>query len=388
MSNKIEKMIAQTFQEIAQGLETGSFGEMPKIAVAGMDSEHGEGTMLQGAKSAAQNGIQVVYIGRESDGDLINVNVNSSDESHKKMDELMENNEVDAAVTMHYPFPIGVSTIGRVVAPGTGKKIYIASTTGTSATDRVESMVKNAVSGIIAAKACGIKEPTVGILNIDGARQTEGILKELSSNGYKINFAQSARADGGCVLRGNDLLTGSCDVCVTDSLTGNILVKMMSAFTTGGSYESLGDGYGPGIGVGYDKLVMIISRASGAPVLSGAIQYAAELVKGDWKAVSKAEHESANKAGLKELINQYKARFEQAKPKEEEKIVMPEKEVVTSEISGIEILDLEDAVSALWKIGIYAQSGMGCTGPIILVNPKNFEKAVEYLKEEKWLSLN
>ncbi len=40
-------------------------------------------------------------------------------------------------------------------------------------------MVKNALYGIITAKALGIKEPTVGILNIDGARKVEGALKEL-----------------------------------------------------------------------------------------------------------------------------------------------------------------------------------------------------------------
>ena len=42
----IEKMIASTFMEIAQGLETGSFGKRPKIALTGMGSEHG-GRKLQ-----------------------------------------------------------------------------------------------------------------------------------------------------------------------------------------------------------------------------------------------------------------------------------------------------------------------------------------------------
>ena len=47
---------------------------------------------------------------------------------------------------------------------------------------------------------------------------------------------------------------------------------------------------------------------------------------------------------------------------------MPDKEVVTHQINGIDIMDLEDAVAELWKNGIYAESGMGCTGPIVLVN--------------------
>ena len=66
-------------------------------------------------------------------------------------------------------------------------------------------------------------------------------------------------------MRGNDVLQGTPDVMVCDSLTGNVLIKMLSSFTTGGSFESTGYGYGPGIGRDYDKLVLIISRASGAP---------------------------------------------------------------------------------------------------------------------------
>ena len=33
MANNIEKMIATTFMEMAEGLETGSFGKKPKIAM-------------------------------------------------------------------------------------------------------------------------------------------------------------------------------------------------------------------------------------------------------------------------------------------------------------------------------------------------------------------
>ena len=33
---------------------------------------------------------------------------------------------------MHYPFPIGVSTVGKVITPGLGKPMYLATTTGTS----------------------------------------------------------------------------------------------------------------------------------------------------------------------------------------------------------------------------------------------------------------
>ena len=206
--------------------------------------------------------MDVTYIGTlEGDG-VRTAKAENEDEAHKTMEQLLGQREIDGAVTMHYPFPIGVSTVGRVATPGRGREIFLATTTGTSSTDRVEGMVKNAVYGIITAKACGIAHPTVGILNVDGARQTEADLKQLQENGYEFSFASSARSDGGSVMRGNDLLSGSCDVMVTDPLTGNLLMKTMSAFTTGGSYESTGYGYGPGIGEEYDRLVLIVSRAS------------------------------------------------------------------------------------------------------------------------------
>lgn len=136
-------------------------------------------------------------------------------------------------------------------------------------------------------------------------------LKELEKNGYDITFAESARADGGCVMRGNDVLQGTPDIMVCDSLTGNIMVKMLSSYTTGGSFEASGYGYGPGVGEGYEQLVMIVSRASGAPVIAGAIRYAAELVKSKVFEIAKKEFVAADKAGLKDILA---ARKQMSKP--------------------------------------------------------------------------
>ena len=62
-------------------------------------------------------------------------------------------------------------------------------------------------------------------------------------------------------------------------------------------------------------------------------------------------------------------------------MVAPPKEVVTGAIAGIEIMDLDDAVAVLWKNKIYAESGMGCTGPVVLVSEANLAKATDLLKE-------
>ena len=97
---------------------------------------------------------------------------------------------------------------------------------------------------------------------------------------------------------------------------------------------------------------MIVSRASGAPLIAGAIRYAAQLVRGKIFEVAKKEFEAANKAGLKDILAARKAADKPAAAQEE--VTAPPKEVVTSQIAGIEIMDLEDGVKALWKIGVYA----------------------------------
>ena len=375
----IEKIIAQSFLKMAEGLETGAFMDRPKIALTGMGSEHGEENAMAAAKMAAKRGVDVYYIGTLTAEGVTTIPVANDEEGHKKMEEMLNNHEVDGAVTMHYPFPIGVSTVGRAITPAKGREMFIANTTGTSSSDRIEGMIKNAVSGIITAKACGVGNPTVGILNVDGARQTEMALNQLKANGYEFTWAESARADGGAVMRGNDVLEGTPDVLVTDSLTGNVLVKMLAAFTTGGSFESTGFGYGPGIGKGYDKLILIISRASGAPLIANALEYAAELVKGRVFEKANEEFAKAEKAGLNQILEARKAAAKPAAA--EEKVVKPAAEPCTASIAGIEVMDLEDAAQALWKEGIYAETGMGCTGPLVMMSEANHARALEILKK-------
>ncbi|MFA7660306.1 MAG: glycine/sarcosine/betaine reductase complex component C subunit alpha, partial [Anaerovoracaceae bacterium] len=359
-------------KEVSVGLG-GPVVSCPVIGIAAEGSELGMETIYEGAALAERKGYKAVVI--------------EGDDAHEKMEAMLTRGEIQGAVTMHYPFPIGVSTVGRVVTPGRGKELYLATTTGTSSVDRVEGMVKNAIYGIIAAKASGVAEPTVGIANVDGARQAEMALLTLKERGYHIKFGESQRTEGGIVMRGNDLLTAASDVMVMDPLTGNLMMKLFSAYTTGGSYESTGYGYGPGIGEGYDKLILIISRASGAPVIAGAVEYASQLVANDWKGIAREEFAKANKAGLKEILESAKCRTKSGDaglpkaPEAPEEVVAPAKEIVTAEIHGIEVMDIEDAAVYLWKEGIYAETGMGCTGPVVLVNEAKASKAREILSK-------
>lgn len=257
--------------------------------------------MVNGAQLAKSNLFDIVLIGPKVETDLEVVEVNDEKEMHAKMEELLDSGYIDACVTMHYNFPIGVSTVGRVITPAKGKEMILATTTGTSATNRIEAMVRNAIYGIATAKSMGNKCPKVGILNVDGARQVEKCLKELKDNGYDMEFADSIRADGGCVMRGNDLLVGAPDVMVTDTLSGNIFMKVFSSYTTGGDYEAQGFGYGPGVGEDYDRKVLIVSRASGSPVVANALKYAYDVVKGDISNVARNEFAKVKKQNLMTL---------------------------------------------------------------------------------------
>jgi glycine/sarcosine/betaine reductase complex component C subunit alpha len=376
-----KKMIAEVFGEIAEGIKSGSFKKKVRIGLTTFGSEHGVDEMVKAAELAKSkyDDFTIVLIGPKVDCNFEIVEVKDAEEGHKKMVELLESKKIDGCVTQHFDFPIGVSTVGRVITPGRGREMILATTTGTTSTNRSEGMIKNAVAGIATAKAIGIKDPKVGILNVDGARGVERALKELQENGYDIKFADSLRADGGAVMRGNDLLAGTPDVMVCDSLTGNLLIKIFASFTTGGDYETTGYGYGPGIGEGYDKLINIVSRASGAPLICEALRYCASCAQNDIKSMSGEEFKAANNAGLKDIINKI---LEKAAPKAEEEIKQPPKKVVTFGIVGIDILELDDACKALWKEGIYSETGMGCTGPVILVSDEDTEKAMEVLKKE------
>lgn len=377
------KKISEVFLEISEAIESGKFGKKVKIGLTTLGSEHGVENMKKAIELADSDLFEVVVIGEKVDDGHETYEVDNDEDMYKKMEELLDSGEIQACVTLHYNFPIGVSTVGRVITPGTGKEMFLATTTGTSDTERTKAMVRNAVAGVIAAKSCGIAKPTVGILNIDGARQVEKALKHFKDNGFDIEFAESQRADGGIVMRGNDLLMGSCDVMVTDSLTGNLLMKMFGSFTSGGNYETTGFGYGPGIGEGYERNIFIVSRASGAPVVANALKYAYQTVAGGIDNNKKSIYKQAEKADFKGILDSLTKK--EAPKESSEEVKMPDKEVVSATISGIDILEIEDAVQALWKENIYAESGMGCTGPIVQVSDANLDKASQILKQNGYI---
>ena len=75
-----------------------------------------------------------------------------------------------------------------------------------------------------------------------------------------------------------------------------------------------------------------------------------------------------------------------AKVKAAAKVKAPAKETVTCDIHGVEVTDIDAAVESLWAKGIYAESGMGCTGPVVMVSDANAEKAAAVLKEKGFIA--
>ncbi len=381
MSDSIKKLVSEALCDIIETAKTG--GKKIRVGLMASGSEHGAEEIAKGARLALQNSSNVipVLIGPKIKGyeDLEYIECEES-EIPAKLESCVKEGIIPGAVAMHFPFPLGVTTIGRVFTPGRGRPMILASTTGTSSTVRGEAMLRNAIYGIAVAKSLGINNPTVGILNVDTAQPVFRALTHMKERGYNITFGSSTRADGGSVLRGNDILSGAVDICVTDTLTGNVLVKMFSSFTTGGSYEASGWGYGPSCGEGWKNVVSIVSRASGAPVIANALAFTASVIAGNLPEKVAEELNAARKAGLDEEIDSLTPKAAQT-----EDVKAPPAEPTDDELHGIDVLEIDNAVKVLWKAGIYAESAMGCTGPVIKMPAKHMTKAAELLKANGYL---
>ena len=385
MANK--KDVAQVFLNLAEGLEGGSFAPKFPIGLTVPGSEHGNEELVQAARIAKANNpdLDIILIGGSKVEGFKCFPCETLEDAHKQMEALFKDGTIKASVTMHYNFPLGVSTVGKVLTPARGREMIISTTTGTTDANKYKAMLLNVIAGIATAKANGIKEPTIGLLNIDGIPVIEKALNKLKENGYKFQFSTSHRADGGARMRGNDLLQGTADVMVCDTLTGNLLIKMFSSFMTGGSYEATGFGYGPCVGKGYNDVVGIVSRASGAPIIANALKFVADSARGNIHSVYDAELKTCEKCGLEDILNNMPG----AKPQEmasKEEVKMPAKKTVEAGIPGIDVIEIEDACKALWKANIYAETGMGCTGPVIMVSSLDLNSSKEILKKAGYIS--
>ena len=386
LTDSKRKLIGSALAQLVEQARTG--GPRTRLGLMAAGSEHGTAEFIAAAAQAvAQDSrLHVTCIGPRPEIPLpegIDWLETPGDDCAlaQAMEKALAEGLVEGAVALHYPFPLGVATVGRVLTPGRGKPLLMACSTGMTATHRPEAMLRNALYGIAVAKSLGVDDPSLGILNLDAAPQVQRALVKLQEKGYKIRLGTSVRADGGSLLRGNDLLAGAADVCVCDTLTGNVLMKLFAAFHTGGSYETLGWGYGPSVGEGWNKVVSIVSRASGAPVIANALLYTAQAVRGNLPQKVAEELKAARNAGLDEVLASLAPKQEAAA----EEVKAPPAVPTDEEIHGVDVLDLENAVRVLWKKGIYAESAMGCTGPVVKLAAASYAAAKEILHEAGYL---
>ena len=73
------------------------------------------------------------------------------------------------------------------------------------------------------------------------------------------------------------------------------------------------------------------------------------------------------------------------KTSQTEEVKAPPAEPTDDELHGIDVLEIDNAVKVLWKEGIYAESAMGCTGPVIKMPARHMSKAAEILKANGYL---
>ncbi len=384
MTDDKRKIIGQALAKIVERAQGGF--DRTVIGLMAGGSELGAKELLEGARLAQTEDprLKVLAIGPRTPGydDLEWLETADCDaDIAAAMEKALTEGAVQGAVALHYPFPVGVTTIGRVMTPARGRSMLVASTTGTSSGQALEALILNAIYGRAVARSLGLAEPSLGILNITGANQALRALTTLKEGGYPIKFGASQRADGGSILRGNDILNPTVDICLCDSLTGNVLMKLFSAWHTGGAFEALGWGYGPSAGAGWKRVVSIISRASGAPVIAGALSFTAAVVRGGLPARVAEEMAAAEKAGLRKVLEDL------APPPaaSQEEITCPPAKPTGAEISGVDVLEMDAAVRSLWKEGMYAESAMGCTGPVIKVPKDILEAARECLKRNKFI---
>ncbi|NIA22649.1 MAG: phosphate acyltransferase PlsX [Proteobacteria bacterium] len=98
---------------------------------------------------------------------------------------------------------------------------------GANSEIKAEDLVQFAKLGsIYSGEILDTKNPSIGLLNM-GSESKKGTRTVLEA--YKMLGENNLNFIGN--IEGNDILTGKCDVIVTDGFTGNIVLKTLESFT-------------------------------------------------------------------------------------------------------------------------------------------------------------
>ncbi|MGI6270525.1 MAG: phosphate acyltransferase PlsX [Candidatus Howiella sp.] len=99
---------------------------------------------------------------------------------------------------------------------------YLLTDVGANADCRAEMLAQFAVmASVYLEKACGVRNPTVGLVNI-GTEETKGGALQLEA--YDLLKKAPVHFIGNVEAR--DLNSGVCDIAVADGFTGNVVLKL------------------------------------------------------------------------------------------------------------------------------------------------------------------
>lgn len=92
MTDNIKSVIGKVFNDIADAMETGQFGQRVKVGITTLGSELGIENIVKGAEiaQARDNSVEVVLIGPKVESDLTQVVVENEEQGYKKMEELLD----------------------------------------------------------------------------------------------------------------------------------------------------------------------------------------------------------------------------------------------------------------------------------------------------------
>ncbi|MFB3073192.1 MAG: glycine reductase, partial [bacterium] len=105
----LRRMVGEVLAEVADAVEGVATAPLVRVGLTAIGSELGAEEAIRGAELAASRdgALEVVVIGSEGGTALPTIAVESEEAGHAALEEAMEDGRLDAAVTLHYPFPMG-----------------------------------------------------------------------------------------------------------------------------------------------------------------------------------------------------------------------------------------------------------------------------------------
>jgi glycerol-3-phosphate acyltransferase PlsX len=230
-----------------------------KIAIDAMGGDHAPKEIIEGVKKALEafKDVEILLYGQqekiseyiteqdrltiihcaeviESEDDPVRSVRRKKDSSMVRMAQAVKDGTADAAVSAGNTGALmsaGLFIVGRIdgverpalapTLPTIDGKGFLMLDLGANADAKPEHLVQFAIMGsIYAEKVRGIKNPTVGLLNI-GTEEKKG--NELTKAAFPL--LQQAPVNFIGNVESRDLLNGAADVVVTDGFTGNMVLK-------------------------------------------------------------------------------------------------------------------------------------------------------------------